>query len=108
MHRMTIQRSVVVLTFCAATACSVVGGCEDSAAKARDEVQVKLADIRTDLQQAMSSGAETPEAYQQSLNGIVTRLASLNDGEPGQQAAKSLLAADALRGMGDRGLEPGG
>lgn len=72
-------------------------GCEDSASKQRDEVQAKLGKIRNDLQKARAGGAETPEAYQTSLTTIVTQLTSLSGGEPGQQAAKSLMAADALR-----------
>lgn len=69
-------------------------GCEDSASKQRDEVRVQLAQIRSELQKTIATGGD---AYDQSLNQIVTRLGSISGGEPGQQSAKSLLAADALR-----------
>lgn len=72
-------------------------GCEDSASKQRDQVQAQLTQIRKDLQNAVATGGETSEAYQRNLNDIVTRLTSINNGEPGQLAAKSILAADALR-----------
>ena len=70
------------------------GGCEDSAAKQRDQVQAQLVQIRSDLQKTYATGGES---YEADLNKIVSQLSSVSGGEPGQQAAKSLLAANTLR-----------
>lgn len=74
-----------------------IAGCEDETARQRDEAQVKLTQLRGDLRQAIAKGGDTPEAYQASLNKIVTALDGVGNGESGQQAAKGLLAAEALR-----------
>jgi hypothetical protein len=89
---------------CSAISITLVGGlilgaagCEDPDARQRDQAQARLTQLRNDLRQALAKGGDTPEAYQSSLNQIVSALDAMGGGETGQQAAKALLAAEALR-----------
>ncbi|HVP73613.1 MAG TPA: hypothetical protein VMS30_07735 [Phycisphaerales bacterium] len=93
MHTFRVSTSMVVITLSGMLILSA-GGCEDSAAKQRDQVQAQLAQIRTDLQKTLATGGES---YEADLNKIVSQLSSLSGGEPGQQTAKSMLAANTLR-----------
>ncbi|MCI0364409.1 MAG: hypothetical protein L0219_11030, partial [Phycisphaerales bacterium] len=83
-------------------------GCEDANANQRDQVQQAIQDIQREFQLAVA-GAETTEpetaaAQEQKLNGIISRLAQVNGGEPGQQASKSILSATALRELANMKL----
>lgn len=85
---------------CGAACLILVPGCEDSAAKERDNVQATLSKIGTDLQSALAgvSGDEAGvKQAQAKLGEVVNRLSAVNGGGDGQQAAKSLMAATALQ-----------
>lgn len=89
-----------------------LAGCEDSAAQQRTEAQRILDQAATDFLQArvgtVAPDDEQYQAVQTQLNSVVTQLASLNDGEPGQLAAKSLLSSEAHRELAQmRMLEAG-
>jgi hypothetical protein len=75
-------------------------GCEDAEAKRRAEVQQQITEARAQFQKA-SLGPTAPDddhadQTRRELNRIVSTLQGVTDGAPGQQAAKSLLVAEAL------------
>jgi hypothetical protein len=76
-------------------------GCEDAEAKRRAEVQQQITDARTQFQRASLASTDPGDDHAQQtrseLNRIVSNLQGVTDGAPGQQAAKSLLMAEALR-----------
>lgn len=89
-------RSTVMLLGLAAGAASLFmcGGCEDASAKHRETVQAQIKQANLKFQKALGS---TGDSAAQALNSVVTELGQIDGGEPGQQAAKSTLAATALR-----------
>ena len=87
-HAMFILASVSV------TSLMISGGCEDSSAKQRDLVQIQIRQANVKLQKALGSSTEDPGS---ALQGVVADLSRIDGGEPGQQAAKALLTATALR-----------
>lgn len=91
-------RSVLAFTACT-LAVAFWSGCEDSAARQREDVQAKLTAASRKLQQAMAGSGigGLDDKTVASLNGIVSELGAVTGGEPGQQVAKSLLSATALR-----------
>ena len=89
-HAMFILASVSV------TSLMISGGCEDSSAKQRDLVQIQIRQANVKLQRALGSSTDDPGS---ALQGVVADLSRIDGGEPGQQAAKALLTATALRGV---------
>lgn len=69
-------------------------GCEDSAARQRDHVQTKIRQASIKLTKVMVGSDEDPTP---ALQSVVADLSRIDGGEPGQQAAKALLTATALR-----------
>src|SRR5688572_2499453 len=77
-------------------------GCEDTAAKQRDEVQKSLSRINLDLQVAMASaGATGDESSVAKLNKVIADLQGVNGGEAWQDASKAMLSATASRELSD-------
>lgn len=95
---MKVQIRSISACLCCASLLFVQAGCEDAAARQREEVQQQLAEINRDLQKALASASAAPTSdAAQSLNAVVTRLSSITEGGSGQQASKSMLSATALR-----------
>lgn len=74
----------------------LTSGCEDAAAKQRDVVQVQLKEATQKLQVALAGGSGE-EVTTQPLTNIVAELGRIESGEPGQNGAKAMLTATALR-----------
>lgn len=76
-------------------------GCEDDEARRRAEVQQQITEARAQFQRASLGSTDAGDDHAQQaksdLGRIVNTLQGVTDGEPGQQAAKSLLMAEALR-----------
>ncbi len=91
-------RSIVLLTIASASliAFASLGGCEDADAKQRDTVQAQIHQANLKMQKAFATAGDDVAAAK-AFNGVVGDLAQVTGGEPGQQAAKSTLAATALR-----------
>lgn len=95
----TPNRSVLVVL--GAVVAVAAAGCTDAASSKRAEVQKVIAEAARDLRKATVAAVEPGDArfatVQAALARIPQNLAKVRDGERGQQAAASLLAAAALR-----------
>jgi hypothetical protein len=88
------SHATLILATVSITSILFGGGCEDSSARQRDQVQTQIHQANVKLKRALGgSGEEAALA----LQGVVADLSRIDGGEPGQQAAKSLLTATALR-----------
>src|SRR4029453_17833505 len=106
---MTLQARFGIGILVLAGALGAAVGCEDSAARQRQQVQKSVADLSRELKLAIAGGtsfadADTVMAQQQKINGIITRLSQISGGEQGQQAAKAVLSATALRELANMKL----
>ena len=99
---------LIVRLGCAVALCAgpltALPGCEDAAARQRDAVQAQIHQANMKLQKALA-GRAADDSVAQSLNGVVTELARIEGGEPGQVAAKAVLSATALRELAHVRLE---
>jgi hypothetical protein len=107
---MTLQRRFPALTAAAACLLTLVGGCEDNAARQRAAAQEAIESAGRELEFALVAatlpGEEGFEKARGTLQGIVTSLTRLNGADQGQQvAADHLLAASHIRLAGMRLVE---
>lgn len=74
-------------------------GCEDAAARKRNEVQAAINDASAKLRTAVAEAvdADNPDKARSSFQSVLTTLNVASSGEPGQQAAAALLSAVAHR-----------
>jgi len=96
------RRLVTMLaTLCGAAVMTAGTGCEDSEARARAEAQEQILGARAQFEKASLGSTEPGDEYAEQtradLNRLLSNLQGVQDGAPGQQAAKSLLMADTLR-----------
>lgn len=87
---------------------AVLGGCEDPAARQRAETQAAITEAGRKIEQATMVRFDPTDpkftGQQQTLRQIVTELDGIREGEPGQLAAKHMLAATALQELADMSL----
>ncbi|MHC4947319.1 MAG: coiled-coil domain-containing protein [Planctomycetota bacterium] len=106
---MTGLRRTAIWTACGALLLAGPAGCRDRDAERRAEIQRLLQEAQGQLGalsiDAVGSGDEESSSVEETLQGIARRLAGVNDGAPGQQAAAALLAATAQRELAALELE---
>jgi hypothetical protein len=78
---------------------SIAGGCEDSQARKRAEVQQVIQQATEQLRAAAAVRVDVDQQdkLRRDLNALITTLSGTTDGEPGQRAAASRLAGTAHR-----------
>ncbi len=98
----------VLLSFGGAAAAALPAGCEDSAARARDDAQAALVAAAQEYWKAASTGADPAPGElagaRARLERVARDLSAVNGGAPGQQAVAALGQARAAGRMAEMTL----